>query len=107
MSRTHFPIVLTLVLALVAAPLAAADAAATYKAKCFACHGEKGNGDTTMGKKLAVRNLASAPVQSQTDAALTAIIADGKNKMPPFKGKLSDADIKALVAHIRSFAPAR
>ena len=78
MNRTHFPIVLTILVTLIAAPLFAADAAANYKAKCFACHGEKGKGDTTMGKKLAVRNLGTAPVQSQNDAALTKIITDGK-----------------------------
>ena len=107
MSRTRFPIVLTIVFALVATPLFATDAATTYKAKCFACHGEKGNGDTAMGKRLGVRNFATAPVQSQNDAALTKIIVDGKNKMPPFKGKLSDAEVKALVALIRTFAPAK
>jgi len=107
MSRTRFPVVLTIVFALVASPLFAADAAATYKAKCFACHGEKGRGDTTMGRKLAVRNLATPAVQSQTDAVLTKIITDGKNRMPAFKGKIADADIKALVAHIRTFAPAK
>jgi cytochrome c6 len=106
MNRRHFPIALA-ILMMVATPLFAADAAATYKAKCFACHGEKGNGDTTMGKKLGVRNLASAPVQSQTDAALVKIITGGKNKMPPYGGKIPDPDIKALVAHIRTFAPAK
>ena len=86
-----------------AAPLAT-DTAALYKSKCFACHGEKGSGDTVMGKKLGVRNLGSAPVQAQNDAALTKIISGGKNKMPAYSGKISDADIKALVAHIRTFA---
>ena len=100
----HRLVVAIAVLALVATPLFAADAASLYKTKCFACHGEKGSGDTTMGKKLGVRNLASAPVQAQNDAALTAIITNGKQKMPAYSGKLTDADIKALVAHIRTFA---
>ena len=91
------------VLTLVATPLFA-DAAALYKTKCFACHGEKGNGDTVMGKKLGVRNFALPAVQSQSDATLTAIIKNGKQKMPAYSGKIPDADIKALVAHIRTFA---
>jgi mono/diheme cytochrome c family protein len=92
------------ILALIATPLFAADTAALYKTKCFACHGEKGSGDTVMGKKLGIRNLGSAAVQSQTDAVLLATIANGKQKMPAYGGKIPDADIKALVAHIRTFA---
>ena len=36
-----------------------------------------------------------------TDAELTAIITNGKNKMPAYAGKLSDQDISYLVAYIR------
>lgn len=106
MTRNRFIIGLTvvLVLTLVGTPLLAADAATIYKTKCFACHGEKGKGDTTMGKKLGVRDLGSAAVQGQTDAALTSVIANGKQKMPAYSGKIADPDIKALVAHIRTFA---
>lgn len=102
MSRKRFVLAFA-ILVIVAAQLLA-DAAATYKAKCFACHGEKGSGDTTMGKKLGVRNFATPAVQGQTDAALNKIVTEGKNKMPAYGGKISDADIKALVAHIRTFA---
>jgi cytochrome c6 len=97
-------VAIAIALTLIATPLLAADAAALYKTKCFACHGEKGSGDTVMGKKLGIRNLGSAPVQSQNDAALTATITNGKQKMPAYGGKLTAADIKALVAHIRTFA---
>ena len=109
MTRTRFTITLAAVatMMLIATPLLAADGAALYKTKCFACHGEKGNGDTVMGKKLGVRNFASADVQKQTDAVLTGIIANGKQKMPAYAGKLTETDIKALVATIRTFAPAK
>jgi len=36
----------------------------TYKAKCAACHGATGAGDTAMGKNLKLRDLGSADVQS-------------------------------------------
>ena len=109
MTRHRFTIgfAVFVILALIGTPLLAADGAALYKTKCFACHGEKGNGDTVMGKKLGVRNLGSADVQKQTDAVLTGIIANGKQKMPAYAGKLADPDIKALVATIRTFAPAK
>jgi mono/diheme cytochrome c family protein len=92
---------------LIAAPSAFAggggsDGAAIYKAKCAMCHGPDGAGQTTMGKNLKVRSLGSADVQAQTDAQLNKWIADGKGKMPAYKGKLTPADIDALVAFIRT-----
>ena len=90
------------VLALLAMPLAAEDGAALFKAKCAMCHGPDGSGQTPVGKSLKVRNLGSADVQKQSDAELSRTIVDGKNKMPANKGKLSDAEVKALIAHIRT-----
>jgi mono/diheme cytochrome c family protein len=43
-------------------------------------------------------------VQKQTDAELTATITNGKNKMPAYKGKLDDAQIKQLVGFVRELA---
>ena len=95
---------LSLVLIAVSLPLFA-DTAANYKAKCAPCHGADGTGNTPVGKSLHVKSLASAEVQHLTDAELTTILTDGKNKMPAFKGKLTDAEIRDMVQFIRSFAP--
>ena len=95
---------LSLVLIAVSLPLFA-DTAATYKAKCAPCHGADGTGNTPVGKSLHVKSLASDEVQKLTDAELTTILHDGKNKMPAFKDKLTDAEIKDMVHFIRSFAP--
>ena len=81
--------------------LAAQDAAALYKTKCQACHAADGTGSTPMGKKLAARDFHAAEVQKMTDAELTDIIAKGKEKMPAYKGKLTDDQIKQLVAYVR------
>jgi cytochrome c6 len=81
-----------------------ADGAGDFKAKCAACHGADGTGSTATGKALKVRDLASPDVQSQTDAQLADIITNGKNKMPAYKGKLTDDQIKGLVAYIRGLA---
>jgi cytochrome c6 len=83
---------------------ARADGAGDFKAKCAMCHGADGSGSTATGKALKVRDLGSADVQGQTDAELTAIITDGKNKMPAYKGKLTDDQIKGLVAYVRGLA---
>lgn len=77
-----------------------ADAAATWNQHCASCHGKDGTGNTTMGKKLGVKDYTKE--QSFTDAAAATVIKDGKDKMKGFKDKLSDADIKALVAYVRS-----
>lgn len=90
----------------VALPLAAAaDSAAVYKAKCAACHGAEGDGQTTMGKKMNLRDLRSPEVQKQSNAELTKVIADGKGKMPGYKTKLSADEIKGLVAFMRELVP--
>jgi cytochrome c6 len=80
------------------------DGAATYKAKCAMCHAADGSGDTSTGKAMKVGDLRSPEVQKQTDAQLTDIITSGKGKMPAYKGKLTDAQIKELVGTIRDLA---
>ena len=107
--KLSFRVVLTLslicgVLALCSGVVMAQDAASNYKAqKCTMCHGADGKGTPT-GVKMGAHDFTSADVQKQTDAQLTEAITKGKNKMPPYAGKLKDAEIKDLVAYIRSLA---
>ena len=88
---------------------AAADPSAIWKANCASCHGKDGSGATMMGKKLNVKDYRDAKVQAifsdaEAERAIKeGVKTNGKETMKPFGGKLSDADIKALVAHIRSF----
>lgn len=88
--------------------LCAADAKALWDANCAQCHGKAGNADTKMGKILGAKDLTSAQVQSSfTDAKATTVIKEGvkengKTTMKAFGGKLSDGDIKALVAYVRT-----
>jgi mono/diheme cytochrome c family protein len=76
------------------------EAADLFKAKCAMCHGADGAGKPAMK----TRDFASADVQKQTDAELTAIVTKGKNKMPAYEAKLTKEQIAGLVAHIRTFA---
>jgi len=75
----------------------AQNGADTFKAKCAMCHGADGS-KTTMGSKA----LNGADVQKMSDADLTAVIENGKGKMPAYKGKLSDDQIKGLVSYIKT-----
>jgi mono/diheme cytochrome c family protein len=79
-----------------------ADGGADFKAKCAMCHGADGKGDTAMGKKFGLKDMGSAEVQSKSDADLTGIITNGKDKMPSYKGKLTDAQIGDVVKFIRT-----
>ena len=88
--------------------LFAADATANWNEKCAKCHGEDGQGNTKMGHKLNIIDLSDAKVQAKiTDEAATKAIksgvtdATGKTTMKPIEG-LSDEDITALVAHVRT-----
>src|SRR5579862_6567519 len=82
----------------------AQDAAANYKAKCAACHGADAKGDTPMGKKMGIKDLASPDVQKASDDELAAVIADGRDKMPAYKKSLKPEQIKDIVGYIRSLA---
>ncbi len=74
---------------------------ATYKAKCQMCHGAKGAADTPAAKMMKVVPLASPEMKKLTEAEMIKATTDGKAKMPAFKGKLTDAQIKDAVVYFR------
>ena len=96
------PIALCLASTFLLSTHAKADTAATeatYTAKCASCHGADGKGK----EALKTQDFASAAVQSMSDAELTAVITDGKGKMPAYYKSLKPDRVKDLVAYIRSF----
>ena len=92
---------------------AADDVTKIWDTNCAACHGKDGKGKTMMGRKLDIKDLTDAKVQAAFDDAQAAktikegVTDKGTEKMKAYGGKLSDDDIKALVAHVRSFKPAQ
>jgi|SRR5579872_1934686 len=94
---------LPLLLALLFVPVARTqgNAEATYKAKCAGCHSPDGSGSTPAGKAMKVRDFHASEVQKETDAELTDIITNGKNKMPKYGDKLKDSEIKDLAGYVR------
>lgn len=97
----------------VASPAFAADNAAVvanYGKHCASCHGKDGKGQTTMGKKVGCRDYTDAKVVAEIkdDEALKLVkegLKDkaGKELMKPFNGKLTDDEIKSLVAYMKAF----
>jgi len=86
----------------------AEDAKAIYEKQCAKCHGPDGKGETKLGKKAGVKDYTDAKVQAEIkdEAAFKALkegLQDGdKVKMKPAEN-VSDAEIKALIAHMRTF----
>jgi cytochrome c6 len=85
------------------------DAKANYTTLCKGCHGEDGKGQTALGKKMSVRDYTDAKVQATLkDEEMFKTIKEGLKKedkviMKPYSDKLSDDEIKALVAYMRAF----
>jgi cytochrome c6 len=78
----------------------AQDSSTLFKSKCAACHGADGTG-SAMGKKMGAHDFTTDEVQKMSDAELTDIIINGKNKMPKYSS-LKPEEIKGLVAYIRT-----
>jgi cytochrome c6 len=76
--------------------------AEVYKIKCAPCHGATGAADTPAGKAFKVPAFSSDGVLKESDAALLAVAKSGKGKMPAWQDKLSDDQLKNLVAYIHS-----
>lgn len=87
----------------------AAEVNALWDKHCVSCHAKDGSGNTKMGKKGGSKDYRNPAVQAEMkdDAALKALqdgITDkGKERMKSYKDKLSEDEMKALVAHMRTF----
>ena len=95
-------LVLAAAMLALAASTRAQDAPALFKARCSVCHGADGSGNSAMGKTLGAPDLHSDAVQKLSDTQLIDAITNGVGKkMPAFKDKLTDVQIKSLVGYIR------
>ncbi len=93
----------TILLTLLLCAAALADSGTDiYKAKCGACHGAKGEGDTMLGRNLKIPALASPEVQTKSDDELLAIISKGRKRMPPFDRRLSRDETREVLKFVRS-----
>jgi mono/diheme cytochrome c family protein len=82
---------------------AASDASSVFKDNCAKCHGKDGRAKGFKAKLAGVRNLTDAKWQeSATDERIYNSITNGRNRMPAFGKKLTDAEIESLVSFVRS-----
>ncbi len=96
-----------------ALPSLAADPAVivSYNKHCASCHAKDGSGNTTMGKMIGAKNFTDAKVVAdiKDDHALKNLkegVKDknGKEIKKPFVGKLTEAEMKALIDYSKAFA---
>lgn len=94
---------IVLLAASIGVPAFAQDATGIlYKTKCASCHGAGGLGDTPAGKAMKVVSFRDPSMVKLTDGQMIASTANGKGKMPAYKSKLTDVQIRDLVKLIRS-----
>ena len=86
------------------------EAPSVYVSKCSKCHGDKGDGkgSATKGLDVKPRNYTNKSVMEKiSDGQLFWIIANGSDpeatEMGPYKKKLSEEQMWALVHYIRTF----
>ena len=75
--------------------------------RCARCHGRDGRGATKLGEIVKPPDFTDAGwwKDGVSDERLRRAIAEGKGEMPAFAKKLTRAEIAALAAHVREFAP--
>lgn len=85
-------------------PVNRVDARALFVENCSVCHGKNGKAHTFHGWLVGARNLTHAKWQAETtDAEILHAIKTGPGVMPAFGKKLSETEIEALAAYVRTF----
>ena len=88
------------VVVLLGSAVSFADAGeAVYKANCQSCHGATGTPNPGIAKMM---NVKPASEYKTTEKEQFDSVKNGKNKMKPFAGKLTDAQIKDAVTYFRT-----
>lgn len=90
--------------------LARADEGARlFTAKCQTCHAKDGHGNPALKKVYGAGiDLLDAESQNKEEAVWLVNIREGavKGKMPAFKKKLTEDQMKAIIAYVRGMAAA-
>jgi mono/diheme cytochrome c family protein len=76
--------------------------AGVYKANCAPCHGATGDASTPAGKNFKVPSFSADAVLKQSDTELLTVARNGKGKMPAWHDKLSEDQLKDLIAFIHT-----
>jgi cytochrome c6 len=75
---------------------------ALYKSNCASCHGATGTPSAGMVKAMGVKPVSDPDVKKATAEEEFDAVKNGKGKMKPFSSKLTDDQIKEVVAYYRT-----
>lgn len=103
MTRTiRSQVVLAVVVSLASAVGFAQAGGAVYKANCQSCHGATGTPNPSMAKMMGIKAASDPDMKKLSADQMFNSVKNGKGKMKPMGGKLTDAQIKDSVAFFRS-----
>ena len=75
--------------------------ASLFRQNCAICHGPEGEGRTLHDGRT-VPNLREGEFKYTTDAEIYRHISEGGDGMVPFRGQLTDREIKLMVDFVRN-----
>jgi mono/diheme cytochrome c family protein len=76
-----------------------------FERKCASCHNKNGDGQTITAGRFRFANLIDGVWRSDgSAAAIERQIRQGHDPMPKFQGKLTDEEIRQIVAYVRELA---
>jgi mono/diheme cytochrome c family protein len=101
--RAAAVILLATLIAVLAFAQAQVPGADIYNARCAAwCHGADGLAATSMGKSMKILSFKDPKMLKASDAQLFDSTKNGKGTMKGYGGKLTDQQIKDVIAYIRT-----
>ena len=72
-----------------------------YEQKCASCHNKNGDGKTVTAGRFPYANLIDGKWRSDgSPAAIERQVRKGHDPMPKFEGKLTDEEIRQVVAYV-------
>ncbi len=101
-NRMRLAVIFVMVMSTTTFVIAQGPGGDTYKSKCAMCHAADGSGNTPAGKATKTPSFNSPEMLKMSDVDFIADTKNGKGKMPSYSGKLSDIEIKDVVAYIRT-----
>ena len=76
-----------------------------FEEKCSRCHGADGRGKTVTGEMLSAPDFTDEDwwKEGRSVKRLVTSVTEGRDGMPPFGKKLTQREIGALTAYVRTF----
>lgn len=76
-----------------------------FHEQCATCHGDDGKADTRMGKVVQTPDLTKTPWKhGTTQEDVEKVVRDGAGKMPGYKSRLTEEQIRLVAEFTRALA---